>query len=158
ERTLAKGYVVAPMIDEGRLRDAVGGGVSQVATTVFNAAYLSGLDIVTHTPHEFWISRYPKGQEATVSWGGPELVFKNDWDAPLVIMAFAGDSSITVQMFSKPLDRRVETGIGDPRDPVPAEQKTVENDDLAPGTQDVVQHGGQEGFTIDYWRKVWRGD
>ncbi len=95
ERTIEKGYVVAPMIDEGRLRDAVGGGVSQVATTVFNAAYLSGLEIVTHTPHEFWISRYPQGQEATVSWGGPELIFRNDWSAPLVLIANADAGSIS---------------------------------------------------------------
>jgi vancomycin resistance protein YoaR len=158
ERTIEKGYVVAPMIDEGRLRDAVGGGVSQVATTVFNAAYRAGLEIVTHTPHEFWISRYPQGQEATVSWGGPELIFRNDWSAPLVLIAEAGPGAISVRIFSQDLDRRVETGIDPPRDQKPAETREVVNSELEPGTEETVQHGGQEGFTVDYWRKVWRGD
>ena len=158
ERTIEKGYVVAPMIDEGRLRDAVGGGVSQIATTVFNAAYRAGLEIVTHTPHEFWIPRYPQGQEATVSWGGPELIFRNDWSAPLVLIAEAGPGAITVRIFSQDLDRRVETGIDPPRDPKPAETREVVNSELEPGAEEIVQHGGQEGFIVDYWRKVWRGD
>ena len=91
-RTTEAGYVLAPQIEEGKLKDAVGGGVSQVATTLYNAAFMSGLALVAHTPHEFWISRYPRGREATVSWGGPELVFVNDWDAPLVMLVEAGDS------------------------------------------------------------------
>ena len=62
ERTRARGFVSAPQIGEGGvLEDAVGGGVSQTATTVFNAAFFAGLKIVTHTPHEFWITRYPAG-------------------------------------------------------------------------------------------------
>ena len=71
----------APQINAGELEDAVGGGVSQMATTIFNAAFFAGLDLVSHTPHEFWITRYPPGREATVSWGGPELIVRNDWPA-----------------------------------------------------------------------------
>ena len=62
ERTRARGFVSAPQIGEGgKLEDAVGGGVSQTATTTYNAAFFAGLKIVTHTPHEFWITRYPAG-------------------------------------------------------------------------------------------------
>jgi VanW like protein len=71
-RTRARGFVPAPMISGGRLVDSVGGGISQVATTMFNAAFFAGLRLVAHTPHSFYISRYPKGREATVSWGGPD--------------------------------------------------------------------------------------
>jgi hypothetical protein len=69
ERTAARGFVLAPMIQAGKLVDAVGGGVSQVATTFYNAAFFAGLELIEHTPHEFYISRYPMGREATVSWG-----------------------------------------------------------------------------------------
>jgi vancomycin resistance protein YoaR len=71
KRTTARGVVEAPQIFNGRLEDAVGGGVSQIATTTYNAAFFAGVQIVTHEPHEFYISRYPMGREATVSWGGP---------------------------------------------------------------------------------------
>ena len=109
ERTVERGFVPAPQIFDGRLEDAVGGGISQVATTLFNAAFFAGLRLIDHTPHEFWISRYPPGREATVSWGGPELVFQNDWPAGLLIKVRAGATGIRVMMYSAPLGRRVET-------------------------------------------------
>ena len=106
----------APQIGEGGvLEDAVGGGVSQTATTVFNAAFFAGLKIVTHTPHGFWITRYPAGREATVSWGGPELIVENDWPAAILMKAVATDTSLTVRMYSAGLGRRVTTEtIGTP--------------------------------------------
>jgi len=109
ERTRARGFVPAPQIADGELEDAVGGGVSQMGTTVYNAAFFAGLEIVTHTPHEFWITRYPAGREATISWGGPELIFRNDWDAAILMKVTATDTSLTVAMFSSPLGRRVTT-------------------------------------------------
>jgi vancomycin resistance protein YoaR len=133
ERTTARGFVPAPQINAGELEDAVGGGVSQVSTTVFNAAFFAGMRIVTHMPHEFWISRYPPGREATISWGGPEMIFENDWDAGLLVTADADDSGITVRMYSSALGRRVATDtIGD----------AVE------GT----------AFSVAYTRRVWAGD
>jgi vancomycin resistance protein YoaR len=109
ERTRARGFVPAPQISDGELEDAVGGGVSQMGTTVYNAAFFAGLDIVTHTPHEFWITRYPPGREATISWGGPELIFRNDWDAAILMKVTATDTSLTVTMYSSKLARRVTT-------------------------------------------------
>ena len=81
ERTTERGFVPAPQISDGRLTDSVGGGISQVATTLYNAAFFAGLELVAHTPHSLYIDRYPAGREATVSWGGPELIFRNDWPA-----------------------------------------------------------------------------
>ena len=54
------------------------------------------------------------GREATVSWGGPELIFRNDWPAAILIKLTATDSSITVSMFSRKLGRRVKTTTGEP--------------------------------------------
>lgn len=107
QRTTARGFVPAPQINAGRLEDAVGGGVSQIATTVFNAAFFAGLRIVTHTPHEFWISRYPPGREATVSWGGPELIVRNDWPAAVLLKVRATTTGVRVRMYSSRLGRRV---------------------------------------------------
>ncbi|HEX2503695.1 MAG TPA: VanW family protein [Miltoncostaeaceae bacterium] len=116
ERTRSRGFVSAPQIGEGGvLEDAVGGGVSQTATTTFNAAFFAGLKIVTHTPHAFWITRYPPGREATVSWGGPELIVQNDWPAAILVKAYDTGTSFTVQMYSAKLGRSVGTEtLGDP--------------------------------------------
>ncbi len=154
QRTLDRGFVEAPQIAAGQLEDAVGGGVSQVATTLYNAAFFGGMDLIAHTPHQFWISRYPKGREATVSWGGPELVFRNDWDAAVLISAYAGSNGITIRFFSSKLGRKVETTTGEPTDVKEPEVKETENPDLPPGAREVKQELGGAGFTISYTRTV----
>ena len=78
----------APQIAAGRLEDAVGGGVSQVATTLYNAAFFGGMELIDHTPHQFWISRYPEGREATVNYGSIDLRFRNDSPHGVLIQSF----------------------------------------------------------------------
>ena len=68
-RGTAQGYVPASVISGGELSKAVGGGISQFATTMFNAVFFAGLEDVYHKPHSFYISRYPAGREATVYEG-----------------------------------------------------------------------------------------
>lgn len=99
ERTRAKGFVPAPMILEGRHVDSVGGGVSQIATTTFNAMFFAGLKDVQHQPHSYWISRYPLGREATISWTQPDLRFKNDSGHGILITTSYTSTSITVTMW-----------------------------------------------------------
>jgi vancomycin resistance protein YoaR len=156
ERTAERGFVLAPMILAGKLVDAIGGGVSQVATTFYNAAFFAGLQLIEHTPHEFYISRYPMGREATVSWGGPELIFRNDWSAGVLVKVIAGDTSITVRFYSSKLGRRVQTTTGEPYAYTSATTLRVYNPSLPAGTETVIQSGGISGFTVDYTRKVWR--
>ena len=70
----ARGFVGAPSISGPIHIDSVGGGVSQVATTLYNAAFFAGLRVIAHTPHSFYISRYPKGREANlVGWARARL-------------------------------------------------------------------------------------
>jgi vancomycin resistance protein YoaR len=157
KRTVEKGYVSAPQIFDGRLEDAVGGGISQVATTLYNAAFFAGVKLVAHQAHQFYISRYPMGREATVSWGGPELIFQNDWPAAILVKVAATDSSITVRFYSRKLGRRVETTTGEPYDLTPPETIRTLNSALPPGTSSTVQSAGESGFTVQYTRKVYRG-
>jgi vancomycin resistance protein YoaR len=55
-RTRARGFVPAPMISGGILVNSVGGGISQVATTLYNAAFFAGLRLIAHTPHSFYVN------------------------------------------------------------------------------------------------------
>ena len=77
ERTTAKGFVAAPAIVDGELRDQIGGGVSQFSTTLFNAAWFAGLDVIEHQPHSLYIPRYPPGREATLDWRAIDQVIRN---------------------------------------------------------------------------------
>ena len=77
-RTAARGFVTAPVFAAGEFFDDYGGGVSQLATTTYNAAFFAGYADVTHQPHTIYISRYPPGREATVNYGVIDLQFRDD--------------------------------------------------------------------------------
>jgi vancomycin resistance protein YoaR len=96
QRTAAKGYMSAPVIEDGRLKKDYGGGVSQVSTTTFNAAFFSGVRIDKYLPHSFYISRYPEGREATVSWPDVDQKWTNDTGYGILIQASVTSNSITV--------------------------------------------------------------
>lgn len=157
-RTAEKGYVEAPEILAGKLEEGIGGGVSQVATTLYNAAFFAGLELIDHTPHQFWISRYPEGREATLSYGDIDLVFRNDWDAGVLIDAVAGDNAVIIRMYSSKLGRRVETETGERTDFVEPEIIEEVNPELEPGARVVEQYSGGAGFTVSYTRAVYEGD
>ncbi len=101
-RTREKGFVAAGAIRSGHLEDEVGGGVSQFATTIFNAAFFAGLDIPVYQAHSLYFSRYPFGREATISHPAPDLVLHNVTDFPVLIWTSYTDTSITVEMYSTP--------------------------------------------------------
>jgi vancomycin resistance protein YoaR len=99
ERTEERGFAAGFIIDDGRLEVDFGGGVSQLATTTFNAAFFAGLEIVEHNPHSFYISRYPEGRESTIAWGVKDLRFRNDSDHGIFVTTSYTDSSVTVRMY-----------------------------------------------------------
>jgi vancomycin resistance protein YoaR len=78
ERTKENGFTEGYIISGGKFEKDLGGGVSQSATTTFNAAFFAGLKIVEHKAHSVYISRYPVGREATVAWPAVDLKFLND--------------------------------------------------------------------------------
>jgi vancomycin resistance protein YoaR len=106
-RTADRGFVEAPVIYDGRFTTDVGGGVSQLATTVFNAAFFGGYPIPEHQAHSYYISRYPQGREATISWPEPDLVFENDTSTGLLVVTEYTHSSITVRIFGDRHGRKV---------------------------------------------------
>jgi vancomycin resistance protein YoaR len=98
QRTPGKGYRQAPVINAGRLIKDYGGGVSQVSTTTFNAAFFAGVRMDQHTPHSFYISRYPEGREATVSWPQVDQKWTNDTGGVIFIQAHVSGNNITVTL------------------------------------------------------------
>jgi vancomycin resistance protein YoaR len=95
----AKGYRKAPVIYAGRLVSDYGGGVSQVSTTTFNAAFFGGVRVNEHTAHSFYIARYPEGREATVSWPDVDQKWTNDTGFGILIQAHVQGANITVTLW-----------------------------------------------------------
>jgi vancomycin resistance protein YoaR len=100
ERTREKGFVAAGAIQQGHFKDDVGGGVSQFATTLFNAAFFAGLDFDDYQSHTIYISRYPYGREATINYPDVDLAVVNNTPYGVLIWTAYDDTSITVEMYS----------------------------------------------------------
>jgi vancomycin resistance protein YoaR len=99
QRTAAKGYQEAPAIVNGRLVPQVGGGICQIGTTFFNTVFFSGLPVIERKNHSFYISHYPKGRDCTVTWGGPNLRWKNDTPYWVLVKTSYTKSSVTVSLY-----------------------------------------------------------
>lgn len=101
-RTRDKGFVGAPVIYSGKMSEDVGGGVSQFATTLFNAAFYGGLEFGEYQSHSLYISRYPYGVEATLSYPHPDLQIVNPTPYGVMVWPTYTSTSITVTLYSTP--------------------------------------------------------
>ncbi len=157
ERTAEKGFREAPVIINGELQTGLGGGVCQVSTTVFNAAYEGGLPIDERTNHALYISRYPLGRDATVNYPDLDLKFLNDTDNWLVVRAVSGDSGITVMLLGAPTNRRVESEAGELKETGPPEVERVPDPTMFVG-QTVVVDDGEPSRAVTVRRIVYERD
>ncbi|SDK78392.1 Vancomycin resistance protein YoaR, contains peptidoglycan-binding and VanW domains [Nocardioides sp. YR527] len=150
ERTAANGFTKGWMIQNGVFREDYGGGVSQMATTTFNAMFFAGLQDVEHKAHSLYIDRYPIGREATVAWPSLDLKFKNNTKYGVLIRSWvnpasgSSQGSVTVEMWStKIYDIKARTGD--------------RYDFKSPGKQKITDGNcentvGAQGFSINVWR------
>ena len=140
-RDAAHGYIEAGIIEDGHPARGIGGGVSQVATTLYNAAYFAGMTNVEHKEHSFYISRYPAGREATVFDNLIDLKFRNDNPTAVMIQTVWAPGSITVRIYgTKRYDVTSTTG---PRTN-PTDPKTV----TIPDGEQCTPSKGAPGFTV----------
>ncbi len=152
-RSADRGFVLAPSIEDGEMVDTVGGGVSQFATTLYNAILDGGYAIVERKPHSIWFSRYPMGHEATLSFPRPDLVFRNDSAAGVLVKTEVGKTYLKVRLFGDSGGRRVERRVSGRFDIKEPPNEYIANDALDPEEEDVKE-GGQAGWSLDVGRIV----
>ncbi|MGH2932892.1 MAG: VanW family protein [Gaiellaceae bacterium] len=157
ERNAAKGFVVAPVIVNGEVTNGLGGGVCQVSTTVFNAAFEAGVKITERINHALYISHYPQGRDATVDYPDVDLRFVNDTGHWLLLRTFVEPSSLTVSLYGTPNDRKVVSTTS----PLvvhgkPPVKKTIDKT-LKPGEK-IVDDPGEPAMTTSVTRDVYAAD
>ncbi|WP_231104609.1 VanW family protein [Haloechinothrix halophila] len=145
KRGKAEGYVDAGIIENGVPGTAVGGGISQFATTLYNAAYFAGLKDAGHQEHSYYISRYPMAREATVfmypdGQSVIDIAFTNDSPTGVAIQTFWTPDSVTVKIWGTK-HYRVESKTGPKTDVTEAGTKKVKSADCSPSA-------GIDGFTV----------
>jgi hypothetical protein len=132
-RTRERGFVDAGVIIDGEFEDALGGGLSQLATTFFNAVFFSGVRIIEHQPHSYYIGRYPMGRESTIARDVIDVVFENDSPYGILVSTAYTDTSVTVTFYSTAW-AEVDAWSSEPYNRVSGEVR--------------------DGFDIDYGRTV----
>ncbi len=166
QRTPQKGYVQAPIETEDGFGQDYGGGISQLTTTLFNAVFFGGYVDVDHSPHHYYVSRYPLGREATIVWPYVDLKFRNDTKHGVLIRTSYSDTSITVTFYGN-TDGRVATEtnrkilhvepITDRLVPCPAVKPADDPDNacakLLPGEHDTTA-GGETGYDVQFDRLI----
>jgi vancomycin resistance protein YoaR len=153
ERTVERGFLEGQMIWGGVLIPSIGGGVCQTATTIFNAAFEAGLPVLARSNHAFYISHYPMGRDATVSWGGPEFVFRNDLKKAILIDVTYTSSTFTVTFYGTKQGRRVESSTSEPTNYTQPELQYAV-DPGAPRNSVRRTSAGGPGFDVTVYRKV----
>lgn len=152
-RTEARGYKMAPGITAGELEDQLGGGICQVSTTLFNAALFAGLDIVERKNHSIYIDHYPKGRDATVSAGSPNMRFRNDTEHYILVRGASDGVTTTFVIYGTPTGRKVELDTSDFYDVKTMEVVKYNKTGLSPGKTEI-KTAGQEGKSIKVVRTV----
>jgi vancomycin resistance protein YoaR len=164
-RTAARGFVTAPVFAEGEFFDDYGGGVSQLATTTYNAGFYGGYKDITHQPHTIYISRYPAGREATVNYGAIDLQFQDDTAHGVLIRTAYSDTSITVTLYGDNDGRTVREENRTTSNPVAVTDKqfvcpapkSVDPTDICatlPAGQTEQVSSGDNGFDVAFDRVI----
>jgi len=156
QRTAEKGYQEAPAIVDGKLVPQLGGGVCQVGTTFFNAVFFAGLPVLERHNHSFYVSHYPMGRDATVSWGGPDFKFKNDTDGWILIRTSYTSGSLTISLYGTDPGYEVEYKTSKFLDVVPYKVSEIKDPKLKKGAR-VVESGGVNGGRVVVTRTVYKG-
>jgi vancomycin resistance protein YoaR len=157
ERTAERGFREGQMIVGSLLLPSIGGGVCQTATTLFNNAFELGLPIVRRHNHSFYISHYPLGRDATVSWGGPDLVFKNDLGRAILIKSSYTSSTLTFTFYGTPTGRRIVSTTS-PQTNWRSPATSYAYDPYAPrGSIRTSSGSNQSGFDVTVKRTVFEG-
>nr|WP_109632926.1 VanW family protein [Lentzea atacamensis] len=150
-RGTAQGYVEAGIIENGIPGKAVGGGISQFATTLYNAYYYAGMKDAGHKEHSYWITRYPKGREATVFMDGAgnsliDIAFTNPDDTGVAIQTIWTPSSITIRLWgTKNYD--VTGSTSGEFNPTQPQEKKINKEGCTPSN-------GAPGFSVTDTRTI----
>ncbi|TCZ76869.1 hypothetical protein E0485_12895 [Paenibacillus albiflavus] len=145
------GFQESKVILNGKLVNGIGGGICQVSTTLYNAALLSGLEIIERKNHSLMISYAPLGQDATFSSDGINFRFRNNTGSYLLIRTETQNNKFTVKLFGQlpeGISYEVKSNI---LETIPAPTEYVSNPNLSP-TERVKVVDGKEGYIVETYR------
>ena len=154
DTTLENGYKVAPIFENGKSSEGVGGGICQVSSTLYSAVLYADLKVAERRNHSLTVAYVPKGQDATVSYGAIDFKFVNNTDYPLKIKASTGGGTVTVSIIGTKRD--AERTVRLKHEIVTTTQPTVKEtqDANMPVNTKKVTSAGKAGYVVDTYKTV----
>lgn len=158
-RSVATGWKEAGAIVAGKKEVESGGGICQVSSTLYNTVLIAELEVLQRSPHSWPLSYISIGQDATVSYGGPNFRFKNNKDTPIIFVTNINTEAltITVSAYGKARDDGFEVKFKSKRTSSiaqPADRVTVDPS-LLPGTV-VVERDGRGGSRSETYKEYYK--
>ncbi len=157
QRTTERGFQAAAAYSGGETVLEVGGGICQVSSTIYLATLRSNLEIVERRNHTYLCSYMPYGEDATVSWGGPDFVFKNDTDYPIKIVVTYSSGVLTATVYGTNLTGEYVVVTNEVTSTTSYETVYQDTTELAAG-QTQVKTSGYNGMTVKVYRNVYAAD
>ncbi len=153
ERTAARGYQKAPAYSDGKTVQELGGGVCQVSSTLYKAVVLANLEVTEHHNHTYESAYIGLGMDATVSWDGPDLRFKNNSTYPVKIVAKYDSGALTCKIKGAKLDDYEVQFVADILKTIPYSTKYEDDKDLKEGKTKVIE-SGHNGYVVQTYRVI----
>ncbi len=146
-RTVANGFYNAPVYENGKSVDGIGGGVCQVSTTLYSAVLYADLEVVQRQNHSLTVGYVPLGQDATVVDGAIDFQFKNNTDAPVRIDASASGGTVRIALVGTPKAGKSVKITHQTTATTPPTEKETNDPNFPTGTRTVTS-AGKTGYTI----------
>lgn len=157
-RTLERGFEVSTGVEgPGELGDELGSAVNQVCTTLFNAVFEAGLEIVERHNSDMYVAHYPDGRDAAIVPGKKDFRFVNDTDHYLLVNGESDGVTTTFRLYGMDDGRKVTSTFSGFHDLVQRTTVTVPEAGLPAGDSVVVSQG-QSGRQCEVVRTLTRAD
>ncbi len=154
---VANGYKDAPIIIQGEIKDGLGGGVCQVATTLYNAVLFSELDVIERQNHSMPVSYVEKGKDATMSGNYIDFVFKNSTKYPIYVESFVSGGKVYMSLYGKD-DRKTTRSLEfkpDILQKIAPPEPTYVNDDTLEAGMQVVKRKAINGYKVKLYKYIY---
>ncbi|MCL6630336.1 MAG: VanW family protein, partial [Armatimonadetes bacterium] len=152
-RQPSRGYRKAPIFVRGEVEQGIGGGVCQVSTTLYNAALLANMEIVSRAHHSRPVDYAPVGRDATVAYPSPDLKFKNTTPAPVYISASVGGGTVNITLFGRKMDDQEVELVSEGHQVIRPRVIRIADKNLSPG-EEIVREAGRPGHRVKIYRII----
>lgn len=155
--TVENGYATASAYENGQVVDSIGGGVCQIATTLYNAVLRAELEVAQRQNHSMIVGYVKPSEDAAIAGTYKDIKFTNNYSTPIYVEGYTSGKTLTFTIYGKetrPANRTFDfvsetLSVTDPGAP-----KEIVDPTLPPGSKSQVQ-SAHKGMKSRLWKVVY---